>query len=277
MPSALLPFAHPATVREVIETSLKLFGRSALPCLPLATLSAMLGQLPSAYDLARFGEIVPITAESIVDKGGTWWTLYVVGTLLSLIILAYLLLKQRHIATGGAESVSFGGVLVRMPAILLFCVAGFFVMLVAALPFALIAALIPFPDAMRALIIFLPVFFTAFAVTLGWPSLVLGGLGAFAAVNAGLKLAVRYFGRLVLVAVAVVATLIIMVIVGGLAAGLLGIVVSGAGEGVQNSVIAAIVLVCAAFALLYLNAFLLVVCEDLQQRSQPPSAASSAA
>ncbi len=36
-----------------------------LPCLPLATIGTLLGQLPAAYDMAMHGKPVPLTAASL--------------------------------------------------------------------------------------------------------------------------------------------------------------------------------------------------------------------
>ncbi len=251
----------------MIEASLRLFGRSVLPCLPLATIGTLLGQLPSAYDVAVHGKPMPLTAASLADKDGQWWALYVLGTLAGLVVWAIVLAKQQRIATGEGTSAAVGATVARLPAIVGFCVVSIVVVLLASLPFGVIAALIPLPTGLRSALILLPILATSAAVSLGWPSLVLDGRGPIAAVSIGLRLAVTHARRLALVVVAILATLIVMVIVAGLAVAVITGIASPAGAAVQGSLSAAVVLLAAALAVLYLSAFLLVIFDDLRVRA----------
>lgn len=251
----------------MIEASLRLFGRSVLPCLPLATIGTLLGQLPSAYDMAVHGKPMPLTTASLADKGGAWWALYALGTVASLVVWAIVLAKQQRIATGGGAPAAVGATLARLPAIVGFCAVSFVVVLLASLPFGLIAALVPLPSGLRSALILLPILATSAAVSLGWPALVLEGRAPIAAVTIGLRLAMAHSLRLALVVVAILATLIVMVIVAGLAVAVITGIASPAGAAVQGSLSAAIVLLSAALAVLYLSAFLLVVFDDLRART----------
>lgn len=267
MSAAILPFSAPPSVREVIEASLRLFGRSVLPCLPLATVGTLLGQLPAAYDVAVHGKAMPLTAASLADKSGAWWLLYVLGTLASLVLWAIVLVRQQRIATGAAVAGGAGALLARLPAIVGFCLAGFAVVLLIALPFGLVGALLALPAGARSALILLPILAASAAVSLGWPALVLEGRSAVAAVGVGLRLAMAHWQRLALVVVAILATLIVMVVVAGFAAAVIAGLASPAGAAVQGSLSAAIVLLAAALAVLYLSAFLLVVFDDLRVRA----------
>lgn len=290
MSSAILPFGQPPSVREVIESSLRLFGRSALSCLPLATIGTLLGQLPAAYDVAVHGKPMALTAASLAQKSGEWWALYVLGTLASLVVWAVVLAKQQRIAmaggkravdaTGTTASVgapSAGAMLVRLPAIIGYFLLSFLVVLIASIPFGVLGALLALPAVPRSALIVLPMLAASAAVSLGWPALILEQRSAPAAVALGLRLAIAHWQRLVMVVVAIIATLIVMVILAGLAVAVISGLASPAGAAVQGSLSAAIVLLAAALAVLYLSAFLLVVFDDLRVRTQlaHPSRASS--
>jgi hypothetical protein len=276
MSAPILPFATPPSPREVIEASLRLFGRSVLPCLPLATIGTLVGQLPTAYDVAVHGKPMPITAQTIADKDAQWWALYLIGTLASLVVWAVVLLKQQRIALGAAHSVPLGATLARLPAILVYLVSSFLVVLLAAMPFGLIVALVPLPQGLRAVIVLVPVLVTSIAVSLGWPALVVDGRGPFAAVDLGLRLAATHWRRLLVVLIAILATVIVMVILASLSVGVLAGLASGAGEAAQNSIAVAIVIASVALLVLYLSAYLLVVFHDLRQRAQASSSSSDA-
>lgn len=264
-------------MREVIEASLRLFGGSVLGCLPLATVGTLLGQLPAAYDIAIHGRPVPLTAASLAAKDGQWWALYVLGTLASLALWAIVLLKQERIATGGAHgSVPLGTTLARLPAIFGYCAGSFVVMLLASLPFGLIAALVPMSPGQRGALVLLPVLVTAAALSLGWPALVVDRRGPLKAIDIGLRLAVAHWRRLLLVLAAVLATGIVMLILAGLAIGVFAGLAAPAGEAVQNSLAAAIMIAAVALMVLYLSAFLLVVFDDLRVRTQASSASNAA-
>jgi len=276
MSAPILPFATPPSPREVIEASLRLFGRSVLPCLPLATIGTLLGQLPTAYDMAVHGKPMPITAETIVDKDGQWWALYLIGVLASLVLWAVVLLKQQRIAQGSVHAVPVGATFARLPAILAYLVASFFVVLLATLPFGLIVNLVPLPPLLARLIVVLPLLATSIAVSLGWPALVLEGRGPFAAIDLGLRLAATHWKRMLVVLTAILATVIVMVIIASLAIVVLAGLASAAGESVQNSVAVAIMIASVALLVLYLSAYLLIVFADLRQRAQPSSSSSEA-
>jgi hypothetical protein len=268
MSPAILPFAQPPSVREVIEASLRLFGRSVLPCLPLATIGTLLGQLPAAYDVAVHGKAIPLTSASLADKSGEWWALYALGTFASLLLWALVLTRQQRIATGGAPAPGAGAMLARLPAIVGYFLASFVAVLLIALPFGLVASFLALPAGLRSAMILLPVLAASAAVSLGWPALVLEGRSSLAAVATGLRLAMTHWRRLVLVVVAILATLIVMVILAGLTVAVITGLASPAGAAVQGSLSAAIVLLSAALAVLYLSAFLLVVFDDLRLRTQ---------
>jgi hypothetical protein len=276
MPAPILPFAAPPSARDVIEASLRLFGRSVLPCLPLATIGTLIGQLPTAYDVAVHGKPMPINAETLADKDGQWWALYLIGILASLVVWALVLLKQQRIALGTAHSVPLGATLARLPAILAYLVASFFVVLLATLPFGLIVGLVPLPQALGTAIVMLPLLATSVAVSLGWPALVVEGRGPFAAIDLGLRLTAAHWKRMLVVLIAIVATVIVMVIIASLAVGVLAGLAGVAGESVQNSVAVAIVIATVALLVLYLSAYLLVVFNDLRQRAQASSSSSEA-
>ena len=271
----------------MIEASLRLFGRSALSCLPLATIGTLLGQLPAAYDVAVHGKPLALTPASLAQKSGEWWALYILGTLASLVVWALVLAKQQRIATAGVPTAggqtagvtTAGTMLVRLPAIISYFLLSFFVVLIVSLPFGVLGALLALPAAPRSALIVLPMLAASAAVSLGWPALILERRSAPAAVGLGLRLAIAHWQRLVMVVVAILATLIVMLILAGLAVAVISGLASPAGAAVQGSLAAAIVLLAAALAVLYLSAFLLVVFDDLRIRTQGahPSRASSSA
>lgn len=260
----------------MIEASLRLFGRSVLPCLPLATIGTLVGQLPTAYDVAVYGKPMPINPATLADKDGQWWALYLIGTLASLVVWAVVLLKQQRIAQGAAPSVPLGATLARLPAIVVYLVASFVVVLLATIPFAVIVGFVPLPRALGMAIVMVPVLAASIAVSLGWPALVVDGSGPLAAIDIGLRLAAMHWKRMLVVLIAVLATVIVMVVIASLAVGLLAGLASPAGESVQNSIAVAILIAAVALLVLYLGAYLLIVFNDLRQRAQASSSSSDA-
>lgn len=260
----------------MLDASLRLFGRSVLPCLALATIGTLLGQLPTAYDIVVHGRPMPVSAATLMDKGGEWWVLYVLGTLVSLVVWALVLLKQQRIATGGASDAPLGATIARLPAILGFFFASFAVLLFASLPFGLIAGLLPLPAGLRGAIVAVPVFVTSVALSLGWPALIVESRGPLAAIDHGLRLAVTHWRRVALMIVAIVATVIVMLILAGFTVGVLAGLAAPAGEAVQGSLAAAIMIAAVALLVLYLGAFLLVVFDDLRARAQASSPSNAA-
>lgn len=273
MSTAILPFAAPPTVREVIEASLRLFARSVLPCLPLATIGALLAQLAYAHEVATLGPGRALdTSPMLASKDTTWWLLYAIGTLASLIVWTIVLRRQQSLAYApGAPPAGANFGPERYPAVLLFFVLSMIIAFIAALPSLLIVAFVPMSKAMQVLVVALPMFAASAAVSLGWPALVFEGKAATESVGEGLRLAVRHASRLLRVAVAIVGTLIVILVLAGFVLGILGALASTAGPMVQTAVMVCVLFAIVGLVMLYLLAFLLIVFADLRAHSSPSS------
>ena len=94
-PETLLPLPRPLTIGETLDAALRLFRVSLPRCLPIALLSVVVGQLPTALDFAR-----GLSAIGILRKDFRWWLVAVISGLVNLVLWNALLRRQYATATG---------------------------------------------------------------------------------------------------------------------------------------------------------------------------------
>lgn len=94
-PQTLLPLTRPLTIGETLDAALRLFRVSLPRCLPIALLTVVAGQLPTALDFAR-----GLSATSMLHKDFRWWFVAVISGLVNLVLWNALLRRQHATATG---------------------------------------------------------------------------------------------------------------------------------------------------------------------------------
>src|SRR6266481_4680433 len=87
MPNILYPPPRPQSVGEILDSAFRIFRATLLQCLPYI------------YYLATGRGAVARIPALIHDP--VWWTLYVLGYLIAVVLWSAVLLRQYAIATGG--------------------------------------------------------------------------------------------------------------------------------------------------------------------------------
>src|ERR1700694_5635326 len=98
MPNILYPPPRPQSVGEILDSAFRIFRGTLLKCLPYATIAVIASQLPNIYYLATGRGALARIPGLIRDP--VWWTLYVVGYLIAIVLWSAVLLRQYAIATG---------------------------------------------------------------------------------------------------------------------------------------------------------------------------------
>lgn len=83
------------SIGEVLDAGFRLYRLTLVRCLVLALLSVIVGQIPSAYDLAQGTLTVPID-----EKGAFWWLLVVVTTAANIWVSVALFWRQWGVVQG---------------------------------------------------------------------------------------------------------------------------------------------------------------------------------
>ncbi len=83
------------TIGEVLDAGFRLYRMTLVRCLILALLSVIIGQIPSAYDLAQ-GTL----GQQLDEKSGTWWLLVAASTLLNIGVSVALFWRQWGVVNG---------------------------------------------------------------------------------------------------------------------------------------------------------------------------------
>lgn len=83
------------TIGEVLDAGFRVYRLTLVRCLVLALLSVIIGQIPSAYDLAQ-GTL----GQELTEKSGTWWLLAAGSTLLNIGVSVALFWRQWGVVNG---------------------------------------------------------------------------------------------------------------------------------------------------------------------------------
>src|SRR4029077_17419016 len=98
MANILYPPPRPQSVGEILDSAFRIFRATLLQCLPYATIAVIASQLPNIYYLATGrGAAARITA---LIHDPVWWTLYVLGYLIAVVLWSAARLRESAIATG---------------------------------------------------------------------------------------------------------------------------------------------------------------------------------
>src|SRR2546430_5283956 len=98
MANILYPPPRPQSVGETLDSAFRIFRATLLQCLPYATVAVIASQLPNIYYLASGRGALARIPGLIRDP--VWWTLYLIGYLIAVVMWSAVLLRQYAIATG---------------------------------------------------------------------------------------------------------------------------------------------------------------------------------
>lgn len=105
MPQNLYPPARPQTMREVLQTSAKIFRLTLTATLPYAILIAICGNLANLRNISLDLPLQNIlTLQSADSADPIWWAWNVAGSILTLLFGSALLLRQKALAAGETTS-----------------------------------------------------------------------------------------------------------------------------------------------------------------------------
>lgn len=187
----LYPPAGPKSIGQVLDLAFRIFQVSLVRCLLFGAVSMIAGQLPNIYTIAsgrpltRFGGGDPM-----------WAVLYVVGALITLLMLSMLLLRQHDVVTGRRRpaGVEFSAAFRRLPAVVALFVLEVLMVLIGPVAVGIVFGVARIPTSsyaaisVGALIACVPVAYLLTPFSLSMPALLLTGRGAVAAMKYGFKL-----------------------------------------------------------------------------------------
>jgi hypothetical protein len=263
MTDTLYPPSRPQSVGEILDAAFRIFGATALKCLPFAVIALIAGQTPNIYYLATGG----MQAMIYGAYKPLWLTLYVVGYVIALVLWSAILLRQYAFATAdhAAAAAALATALRRAPAIVLLWILVMLAIGVCFLP----ALLFPAPASYAvALLLSLAAAYVGIELSCAWAALLVSGRGVGASLAHSWRLTQGSFWRLTLIyTVAVVILIVLNVLVG-----LLAMVVSlpfAHGDIVVISAISSVVMVViGAIGTPFYTAIALAVLGDLTVRKE---------
>jgi hypothetical protein len=211
MPQRLYPPEAPQSIGEVLDSVFRIFRASLVKCLPFGIAAVVVSQVPAMYALAAG------LPRGTAPASPTWWALYALSTLASVVIWAALLLRVRALATGEPTSGrrEFAQAIGRMPAILGGAVLALLVAGASLVPFAAVTALAGQAAALPLLVVAL---YVGIPLCFATPPIVLEGSGPLAGLRRGFHLVHRNWWRTFGVLVVALVLVIVFYAVGGLLA-----------------------------------------------------------
>lgn len=266
MSNTAYPPQRPLSVGEVLDLAFRIYRATLAKCLLFAAAGVIAGQLPKIYALVKGQPVVDLQSLLAQMRQPTYLLLYLIGTLLTVVFYAAVLLRQRSIITTGGVGGELSAALRRLPALLvlgilvgLSCGACF-------LPIWVVSS--PAARALLVLIGLIAASYVIVSLLCAQTILLADGSGALASYTRSWRLASGSFWRLSLiytVAVIVLFTLYLVV------AALVGVVAGILGRGDVALVTAsgAVLLVAiAALATPFYTALALAVLGDLTVRKE---------
>lgn len=234
-----------------------------------------MGQLSAGYDLVSGNDV----NADLANKDTMWWVLYGIGTLLSLVIWAAIVLRQQSIATAQPVSAAreLGQALARLPAMIWYLVLAILVMLGALVPYFIAVWLLHPPRSVNAVLLTISILFAAVLLFFTFPSLLVDRSSASGSIDQSLRIARVYWRRTLAFFAAFVAAAVVLFAMAGLTIGLLAELALAVSPSFQAALIAVTVIFAAALIILFYSALMVVAYDDAKNMAQASSAPSSSA
>ena len=265
MPNILYPPPRPQSVGEILDSAFRIFRGTLLKCLPYATIAVIASQLPNIYYLATGRGALARIPGLIRDP--VWWTLYILGYLIAVVLWNAVLLRQYAIATGQPveTSAELATALRRVPGVLLFWILTTLAVVVWILPaFALHGA----ARFWTMLLLLVPASCVAVALSCGWTVLIVTGRGAVASMSHSWRLTSGSWWRLTLIYSVALVLLLVLYSLSALIAGILAVVLAHGDIAVITAATTVLVVILSAIGTPFYWALALAVLGDLTVRRE---------
>jgi hypothetical protein len=256
------------SVGEVLDLTFRIYRATVGKCLLFAGFGVIAGQLASIYTLARGRPLLKATTvqDLIVQlRDPELWALYVVGGVVSALLYAAVLLRQRAMIGDGAIGGEIAAAARRLPAII---GLGVLVMLGGV---ALFLPALVTSGALRALLVLAAIIALCYgivAVSCAQTTLIIDGAGPAASLARSWRLTSGSFWRL---SVIYTVGFIILVVLYMVAAAIAGFVAGALGRGdfaIATAFADVVVVALGAFATPFYGALWLAVLGDLKVRKE---------
>jgi GAF domain-containing protein len=267
MANTLYPPSQPLSIGEVLDLSFRIFRVSLLKCLPLAVAGLLGGQLPTIYSIASGQPLAGLLAPR---HNGTWWTLYVIGVLLSLTLWAAVLIRQHAIvrdqSMSAIEALRLG--LRRMPGLLvitimLFLCIGLWFVPVGALGVGHAGAAV-----LAALLLLIPASWVALRLSCASTAYLVTVRGPFDCLGYSWRLTDGSFWRLAAIYTVVLFILIAFYFLAGMIAAAIAVPLGLGDVALVTAVTASLVIIFGAAVTPFFTAVALAVFGDLTVRRE---------
>jgi hypothetical protein len=232
MPNIAYPPRRPLAVGEVLDLTFQVYRATLVRCLLPAALAVIAGQLTNIYALVKgrslggSGGLMGFAqALQGLDRDPLYWGVNLLGTLLTLIFYAVIILRQYAVVMGRPPAGEFAQAARRSPALV-----GLMILVGVSIGACLLPALLLSPPGRYALLFLLliPASYVAVLLSCAFTVLLLTGSGPVASYLRSWRLASGSFWRLsVVYTVGVIVLLVFSGLIGGLAAFLAGILGRG--------------------------------------------------
>lgn len=267
MSNIAYPPQRPLSVGEILDLSFRIYRATLLRCLLLATLGVLAGQLTNVYGLAR-GRGLQGFVQSI--QGGAhdpvFWLAYLLAIVLSLVLYAAVLLRQRAVIGGNRGDGEVAAAVRRTPAML-----ALLVLMVLTGAACFVPVLLSSSMAGRAglvLLLLIPLSYVLIALSCAFTVLLLEQAGPVASYVRSWRLTYGSFWRLSLVyLVAVIVLLALTGVLGVVSAFIAGLF--GHGDVVLVAATAGVIIIAiSALTTPFYTAVALAVYGDLVARKE---------
>jgi len=264
MPNILYPPPRPQSVGEILDSAFRIFRATLLKCLPYATVAVIASQLPNIYYLASGRGVARIPG---LIRDPVWWTLYVLGYLIAVVMWSAVLLRQYAIATGRpvATGAELATGLRRIPGMVLLGVLTALAVVVWLLPAFALHGVARF---LTGLLLLVPACYVAVALSCGWTVLLVTGKGAVASMAQSWRLTSGSWWRLTLIYSVALVLLIVLYFLSGLIAGILAVLLAHGDIAVITAATTVLVVVLSAIGTPFYWALALAVLGDLSARRE---------
>jgi hypothetical protein len=235
---------RPQSNGETLDTVFRLFLATVVKCLPYGLAAMLLSQSPNLYDLAQGAPVRGFGTNDV-----TWWLLFFVGILGSLVFLSAIMLRQTAMLRGEPLSMrrELADVLRRLPGL-----AALFVLNLLAV-------------AAGSAVLILPGVYLLIALAPAWPAFLLGPRGPLGAMRESLSLTHGHWWRTALVFA--ISFVIALAFVFSVAIATIALPFAGGGDlAMATAVMVAVVLAMMAVAAPLFGSLLIAIYGNLRVR-----------
>jgi hypothetical protein len=232
MPNIAYPPRRPLSVGEVLDLTFQVYRATLVKCLLAAALAVIAGQLTNIYVLAKGRSLSGgggwaglLQALQGLNQDPMYWVVYLLGTVLTLIFYAVVILRQYALISGRAPSGEFAAAARRSPELVGLMILVGVSVVACFLPALLLSA----PGRYVLLVLLLiPASYVAVLLSCAFTVLLVTGSGPVASYARSWRLTSGSFWRLSLIyTVGVIVLLAFSALLGALAAFLAGILGRG--------------------------------------------------